>query len=241
MEIPRIPPSFSEGHTRLGYGLSMPTRTDFFREQNDNDIALVQTALPEYLEQHPEVGEVRIVDVGCSNGMGVWSKAALLEVYGLPGTVLGIDVNPIVIGQATEPYHYTKRTIADRINQLGLPEECVDLFNEPQYGRVVPSATLHERVEFQVQDIRLEPLEPESADAITMNNVAQHYHWSMQGPLIGGAAIGLHEGGIFTANEGFTVPERIYDQHQLVLADHWRDLHGCPNFYQRKTAPDPEG
>lgn len=88
-----------------------------------------------------------------------------------------------------------------------------------------------------MQDIRLEPLAPNSADAITMNNVAQHYHWSAQGPLIGGAAAGLREGGIFTANEGFLVPTEIYDEHQLACVDRWTDLMGCHNFYQRLALP----
>ncbi|HKU18699.1 MAG TPA: class I SAM-dependent methyltransferase [Candidatus Saccharimonadales bacterium] len=136
MRLQKPNPSFSEGRTNLGPGLSIPTRTDFFREENNNDIALIQTAVPEYLSQHPDLQEVTIVDIGCSRGMGVWSKAAMLEVYDMPGSIIGIDVNPVVIAEATQPYQYTKRAIADRLEQWDLPEECVDLFDEPRRGRV---------------------------------------------------------------------------------------------------------
>jgi chemotaxis methyl-accepting protein methylase len=147
--------------------------------------------------------------------MGTWGKAAAMAATGITAHIIGIDINPVVLEKATEPYPMSGEALAARLDRASSwPAGCRDYF-ESEGGFTRPVEELRGRVTFREQDLLAEPLEPGAYDAVVINNVLSYYPKPQQSDLIGNAAQGLKPGGIFTASDAHMVLPEVYETNGL--------------------------
>jgi chemotaxis methyl-accepting protein methylase len=209
---------FTADYTILGDTFSV-TWNDFCRTENPNTIIFATEALPAYVDAVQPTQPLNIADVGCSQGMETWLLAATVTAQEIDAQFTGIDVNPVVLGWATEPYACTMEKLTEKLAEKRWPPACLEFFEPVDEAHIQPVEKLRERVTFCVQDIRTEPLPADTHHAILSNNAIGWYELPEKSHILRNIAGGIKPGGIFSTCDAVTLPERLYRRFGLVVAD----------------------
>jgi chemotaxis methyl-accepting protein methylase len=175
----------------------IPTYTKPFREPN---LFVLGEQVAPILALERD-GPVRITEIGCSNGSETWSLAAILAEQGIDYTIQACDTNPGALYIAENCM--MRLSIEDKEQLEAISKQAYLAHFRCQGCFASPHETLRRNVTFTKLDIADQPLQPNSADVVIINNVFPYFTPKARNQIVSNMLAGLRPGGVFIF-EGIT-------------------------------------